>query len=114
MEVLAVPYEFGEWTAEVKYPYCVGEFTEEEPITEDGAEQSTCIITVFHRGKYVDMENIKKKIKKHFPTVYGLREQTENGSIAVFYGGAFYIPSGEKDLKKLQINLNIKEWKGDL
>jgi hypothetical protein len=114
MEVLAVPYEFGEWTADIKYPYCVGEFTEEEPMTEDGAEQSTCLITVFHRGLYVDMEIIKEKIRKHFPAVHGLRGQTDNGAIAVYYGGAFYIPSGEKDLKKMQINLNIKEWKGDL
>ena len=61
--------------------------------------------------KYDDATAIKEKIKKHFQD---LRASIDSGSIAVFYGGAFYVPTGEADLKKLQINLNIKTWKGDL
>lgn len=114
MDILAVPYEFGEWSQEVTYPYFVGELSEDEPITEDGAESSTLILTGFHRGKRIDLETIRKKIKKHFPAVCGLRGQTESGAIAVFYGGAFYVPSGEAELQKIQINLTIKEWKGDI
>ena len=44
MDILAVPYEFGEWTSGVQYPYCVGEITEEPTTTEDGFEQSTLLI----------------------------------------------------------------------
>ena len=114
MSILAVPYEFGEWTQDIQYPYFVGEITEDEPMTEDGAETSTLILTGFHRGKRIVLEEIKQKIKKHFSTIYGLRASTDSGAIAVFYGGAFFIPSGEADLQKIQINLKIKQWKGVL
>lgn len=114
MDILEVPYEFGEWTSKVKYPYFVGEITEPEPTTEDGYEESTMILTGTHRGKYIDLETIKTNIKKHFHPVYGLRSRIDSGSIAVFYGGAFYVPTGVADLKRIQINLTIKEWKGDV
>lgn len=112
LSVLSIPYEFGEWTTAVKYPYFTGEITEEPISTEDGLEQSTLLLNGFHRGKYVDLEEIKAKIKKHFHPIHGLRGQTESGSIAVFYGGAFFVPTNEADLKRIQINLIIKEWKG--
>lgn len=114
MDILKIPYEFGEWTSDVKYPYFVGEITEEPTITEDGLEESTMILTGFHRGKYIDLETVKEKIKKHFETISGLRSQTDSGSIVVFFNGAFNIPTGEADLKKIQINLRIKQWKGAL
>lgn len=112
MSLLEIPYEFGEWTSDITYPYYTGEITEEEPMTEDGAEQSTLILNGFHRGKYIDLETDKAKIKQHFHPVHGLRGQTDSGAIAVFYGGAFYVPTNEADLKRIQINLIIKEWKG--
>lgn len=114
MDIIAVPYEFGEWTSEVIYPYTVGEITEEPTMNEDGSEESTMILTTFHRGKYIALEELKEKIKKHFHPIHGLRSDTDSGAIAVFFDGAFYIPTGEAELKKMQINLRIKEWKGDL
>ena len=112
MDIIAVPYEFMEWTSSVVYPYGVGEITEDPITTEDGAEESTMLLTFFHRGNMIDLLSIKEKIKKHFPPVYGLRGETEGGAIAVFYDGFFPIPSGEADLKKIQINLKIIEMKG--
>lgn len=114
MGVIGVPYEFGEWASAITYPYYVGEITEEPTITEDGAEESTLILNGFHRGKFIDLENDKAKIKKHFHPIHGLRASTDSGAIAVFFDGAFYVPTGEADLKRIQINLKIKEWKGDL
>lgn len=112
MDILTVPYEFGEWTSDVKYPYSVGEIYETPSMTEDGFEESTLILTCFHRGKYLVLEEQKEKIKKHFDPINGLRSTTDSGAIAVFYNGAFNIPTGEAELKKMQINLLIKEWKG--
>ena len=114
MDILAVPYEFGEWTSEVNYPYFVGEVTEEPIDTEDGKEETTIIVTGFHRGEPIELENIKNRIKKHFNPITGLCAKTGSGSIAAFFDGSFYIPSGEADLSKIQINLKILEWKGDL
>ena len=112
MDSIAVPYEFEEWTSPVVYPYGVGEITEDPITTEDGEETSTMLLTFFHRGKMIDLLEIKEKIKKHFHPIYGLRGETEGGAIAVFYDGFFPIPSGEADLKKIQINLKIIEMKG--
>lgn len=114
MDILAVPYGFGEWTSDVRYPYFVGEITEEPTITEDGLEESTLLLTGFNRGNLIDLLTIKDSIKKHFPPIYGLRGSTDSGAIAVFFDGSFPVPTGEADLKKIQINLKIKEWKGDL
>lgn len=113
MDSIAVPYEFMQWTSEIKYPYFVGELTEEPTSTEDGRVSSTMLLTGFSRGNFIDMETVKEKIKSHFSPVYGLRGQTDDGStIVVFYDNAFYVPTGEADLKKLQINLKIYVWKG--
>jgi len=115
MEALGIQYEFGEWTSDVKYPYFVGEITEDEPTTEDGKEESTLILTGWNRATgRLPLEEVKNKIKKHFHSVFGLRAQTDSGAIAVFYGGAFYIPTNEADLEKIQINLKLKQWKGVL
>ena len=115
MDRIGVPYEFGEWTSENKDLYFVGEITEEPTETEDGLEQSTMLLTGFTRGKYSDLAQAKEKIQNHFPAFYGKRGQTDSGSsIAVFFDGCFYVPTGEADLKKIQINLKIKEWKGDM
>ena len=112
MNILAVPYEFAEWTSVVKYPYFVGEIVEEPTNTEDRREESTLILTGFTRGKYIELEEIKEKIKKHFDPIYGLRSDIDSGAIAVFFNGSMNISTGEADLKKIQINLQIIEWKG--
>ena len=112
MGVIGVPYEFGQWSSPVNYPYFVGEITEEPTTTEDGYEASTMLLTGFHRGSLIDLETIKNKIKSHFSPFYGLRSGIDSGAIAVYYDGSFYIPTGEAELYKIQINLKISEWKG--
>ena len=116
MDILAVPYEFGEWTSKLTYPYFTGEPTETPTESEDGYEETTFILNGFHRGKYIELEEIKNRIKRHFDPDYGLRTTTGSGTIAAFFDGSFYIPTGEADLKRIQINLLIKEWKqkGDM
>ena len=111
LESIGVPYEFGEWSSAVQYPYFVGEITEEEPTTEDGLEPSTMLLTGFTRGEYLDLEIMKDKIKRHFHPIHGCHGWTDGGAIVVFYESAFYVPTGEADLKRIQINLQIKEWK---
>lgn len=113
MSVLGINYEFNEWTSVIKYPYFVGEeFHEDETLTEDGAETSSLLLVGFHRGSFLELDEAKEKIKEHFNPNFGLRAKTDSGSIAVFFAGSFNIPSGEADLKKIQITLKIKEWKG--
>ena len=116
MEFLEIPYEFNEWTSEpIPKMYFVGEeYREDEIETEDGASAASMILTGFHRGKYIALEEAKEKIKQHFHPIFGLRSPNDSGVIAVFFNDAFSIPSGEANLTKIQINLKIKEWKGVL
>lgn len=111
LEKAGIPYEFMRWTGELQYPYFVGEYTEFPPATEDGCKESTMIITGFTRESWMELESYRAKIERHFPAAGGLRGRTSSGVIAVFYGGASPIPTGEADLKKIQINLDIKEWR---
>lgn len=112
MDILKIPYAFMEWTSKVKYPYWVGEYLETPSVTEDGYEESTFILTGTTRGTWLDLMQTVEKIKGHFPAVYGLRGKTDSGSIAVFFGSSSPIPTGEADLKRIQVTLDIKEWKG--
>lgn len=112
MSILKINYEFLEWTQKpVKYPYFVGEITSDPITTEDGLQESTLILTGFNRGKYIDLEAVREKIEKHFHPNYGVRGKTNDGMVVVLYDNAFSIPTGEADLKEIQINLKIKEWK---
>lgn len=112
MEAIGIPYEFGVWKSEITYPYFVGEQITEEPVTTgDGLQRSSMILTGFHRGDLTDLIELKEKIKKHFHPLDGCCGKIEGGYIVAFFDGFFPVPSGEADLERIQINLQIQEWK---
>lgn len=107
-----IPYEFMRYTKAVEGEYWVGEYTETPSINEDGYEESTLLLTGTTRGSWLDLEESKDKIKHLFPTVGGYRVMTPAGALCVFYDNALPVPTGEAELKRMQINLHIKQWKG--
>ena len=112
---IGVPYEFMRWTDPVQYPYFIGEYTEVPIVTEDGAKETTFMLTGTTNtsdGSWLELEQFRAKIEKHFPPVYGLRKTTAEGAVVIMYENSFPVPTGEADLKRIQINLQIKEWKG--
>lgn len=116
MKSLELEYGFGEYAGnskgEIIYPYWVGSYTETEPYTEDGLQESTFMLTGFSRGAWLDLENDKEKIENHFNRVSGRVGIASNGSaVAIFYASALIVPTGDAELKSIQINLSIKEWK---
>lgn len=113
-DVLKIPYQLGQWNGDVIYPYSVGELTEEPTTTEDGHKTSTLLITAFHRGEgaMLKLLEVKERIENHFNFIYGLRGETEKGAFVIYYDSSFFVPTGEANLKKIQINLTIHEWKG--
>ena len=113
MTELGLEYEFGEYTKEpIAYPYFVGEYTETEPMTEDGLQETTFMLSGFSRGTWLTLENAKAKIENYFNKVYGKTVMVDDGSaVAVFYGNSLIVPTGDEELKKIQINLQCKEWK---
>lgn len=110
VKALKLNYEFGQYSkTPPKYPYWVGDYTEPEPLEEDGLTTPTITLTGFARGSFFGLEKEKQKIKDYFKD--GVSTITESGSaIAIFYAGSFNVPTDEQDLKRCQINLSIRKW----
>lgn len=113
MVELGLEYGFCEYSGNpVVYPYFVGEYTETEPFTEDGLQESAFLLTGFSRGSWLALEDAKERIKDYFDPVSGKTVITESGSgVAVFYANGLPVPTADAELKRIQINLTIKEWR---
>lgn len=111
MTALGIEYAFAVYEKqEIVYPYFVGEYQETEPLTEDGLQECTFILTGFTRGKWIDLETIKEKIADYF-TYEGKSFVSSESAVVVSYGNGMIVPTGDPELKRIQINLTIKEWK---
>ena len=110
LERLKIPYALEEWTAnEVPDPYFVGEYNEVESTEreENGYQETTFILTGTGR-KWLGLEQAKEIIENNITETAIL----PNGNgIAVFYSNSFPVPTGDAELKRIQINLTIKEWR---
>lgn len=95
----------------IVYPYFVGDYTEIEPMTEDGLMVTTFKLTGFSRGSWLTLENAKERIENYFDKVCGKTVMVDNGSaVAIFYANSLIVPTGDAELKRIQINLHCKEW----
>lgn len=109
-----IPYDFMEFNADISSlnQYWIGEYQENEPLTEDGLQSSTFILTGTAKNSYVVLETTKQTIEQLFPSIEGRTAILGNGTgVAVFYANALPIPTGDAMLKRMQINLSVKEWK---
>ena len=116
MSFLELEYGFAEYAGnengKIVYPYFVGEYQEAESFTEDGLQEMVFLLTGFTRGSWLELEEAKEKIEKHFNKVSGRVGITSSGSaVAIFYAHSLIVPTGDAELKSIQINLNVKEWK---
>jgi hypothetical protein len=112
MNALGINYSFMEWNGKPAYPYFVGEYQESPSLNEDGLQESTFLLTGFSRESWLALEDAKERIETYFSKVGGRTVIAESGSaVAVFYSNSLVIPTGDAELKKIQINLIVKEWK---
>lgn len=113
MKELGLEYSFIEYSGKpVVYPYFVGEYTETEPFTEDGLQESIFLLTGFSRGSWLALEDARERIKNYFDPVSGKTVITESGSaVAIFYANSLPAPTADAELKRIQINLTVKEWR---
>lgn len=113
LENSEINYEFGEWNSEIVYPYFVGEYQESPEMNEDGMQETSFILNGFHRGSIIDLQEAKEVIEKQFDSVSGgIAGIDEDGmGYAILYENSMFIPLENSDLKRIQINLSIKEWK---
>jgi hypothetical protein len=112
MTALNLEYGFGVYSADpVVYPYFVGEYTEEEPMNEDGMQETTFLLNGFSRDTWLTLENARERIENYFHKVGGKTVMADDGSaVAVFYANSLIVPTGDAELKRIQINLHCKEW----
>lgn len=106
---LNINYQFGEWTTNpVPDPYFVGEYTEPESMTkeENGYQEITFMLTGTGTT-WLALEQAKATIESNISKTAIL---SNGNGIAVFYAGSLVVPTGDAELKRIQINLNIKEW----
>lgn len=116
MEEMRLNYAFMEYIVNpgetLPRTYFVGEYQELEPTSEDGEEDTIFILTGFSREKWIRLEEAKGKTKKYFSKTTGKTAVTESGSaIVIFYANSLPFPVEDDELKKIQINLTVKEWK---
>lgn len=109
LDSIGVNYEFGEWRSKIVYPYFVGEYAESAPVTEDGLHESSFLLTGFTRGQHLELERAKAKIEKLF--TYNSTILKDGSGVDISYAGSTPIPTGDAELKRIQINLSIKEWR---
>ena len=111
MEALGLNYAFERWEDEPKYPYFTGEYLEEESTSEDGMQQCDFILTGITRGSWLDLETAKEKIENYFYRDGRTAIASNGNAVVVFYSRSDVIPSGDAELKKIEIRLKAKEWK---
>lgn len=113
MNEAGLNYEFGVYNSEIPKTYWVGEYQELDPINEDGMHETSFILTGFTRDSRLELEKEKEKIQKMFPHCGGYKAIADDGSaVAIFYAGCLAnVPTGDAELKKIEVNLTIKEWK---
>ena len=104
-----VNYEFGEWRGKLVYPYWVGEYSETPSMNEDGAVEATLKLNGFTRGGWLGFENEKRKIEAVF---YHNTSILDDGSgVDISYSGSLIVPTGDAELKRMEITLSIKQWR---
>ena len=111
MESMEIPYSFGMWNEEPPGGYYfTGDYMEEPSTTkeENGYQATTFILRGFTRKSWLLLEQAKAKIEKSIAKTAILPDGT---GIAIFYGSAMPVPTGDAKLKSIKINLNIQEWK---
>lgn len=119
-EHLGLNYEFGQMSdSPPNYPYWVGDYTETDGITEDGVEVQTIILTGFSRGTHLELESQKEAIKEYFKfgktdlMTVTLPDQTPAKVVVnIWFADSMNIPDDNMDLKRCQIHLTTKIWKG--
>lgn len=107
---LGINYAYQLWKGKAVYPYWVSDYQETENINEDGLQETTVYLTGFTRGTATELEQQKDRIYQYFKN--GIRTVTTDGyAVVIFYASAnANLPTGEKDLFKIQIDLRCKEY----
>ena len=113
MNSIGLEYDFVKYRKDpIPETYFVGEYTESEPLNEDGMQETAFLLTGFSRAEsWLILENAREQIERYFGKVSGKTVIADDGSaVAVFYADSMIVPTGDAEVKSIQINLHVKEW----
>lgn len=109
MKALNINYAFMEWRDKVIYPYFTGEYYENDFIFEDSSTGGEILLEGWTRGTWAELYELSDKIKTHFANFTTI---IENTAISITFLNAEPVRTGDIELKKIQIRLSTKAWKG--
>lgn len=105
-----IPYEYEYWTSKVTYPYFVGEYREDDYSFEDGKSNGVFTIRGWSRSNTLELLLYRDIIEELFRDMQVIKD---NKLCFIRYGGAFTVPTGEEGLYRLDVKLQVSEWKGE-
>ena len=111
MAALGLNYAFAQWEGDILQTYFVGEYQESPSETEDGLQEADFILTGITRGSWLDLETAKEKIENYFYRDGRTAIAPSGNAVAVCYNNSLVIPTGDAELKRIEIHLGVKEWK---
>lgn len=111
MAALGLNYAFIEWKKKPEYPYFTGEYQEKPSTTEDGLQEADFILNGFTRGSWLELETAKEKIENYFYRDGRTAIASNGNAVVVSYSNGFVVPTGDAELKRIEIHLDVKEWK---
>lgn len=104
LEKMNIPYTFDGWDDEVELPQFVGEISETPTVDEDGKNEYSFILTGFATS-YSELFAVSEQLKSKYKT------SAIVDGVVIKYDNTTTIDNGTDDLKQIQINLSIKEWR---
>ena len=92
-----------------KYPYLTYEYLVTNVSHEDGSTDGELFCEAWTRGTYAELDAIDEKLKEYFKQ---LNVKVDNGVIHFDYATSTPEDDEDGELKKLQITITTKYWKG--
>ena len=109
MEKLNLNYALMEWKKDAVYPYFTGEYFENSFSYEDCSTTGEILLEGWTRGSLTELYSLSEKIKEHFANFTAI---VDSAGMSITFINASPVRTGDIELKKIQIRLATKSWKG--
>lgn len=99
-----IPYTFDEWDREIELPQFIGEISEVPTTDEDGKNEYSFILTGYATS-YSELFTFAEQLRNKYKIPYIVDK------VVIKYDNMTTIDNGTEDLKQIQVNLTIKDWR---
>ena len=110
MQKLNINYAFMEWRGAIVYPYFTGEYFTNNYSFEDNKTSGEILLEGWTRGTWDELNALDEQIKAHFANFTTVKDGT---AVSIAYLNSIPVRTGDIELKKIQIRLETKSWKGN-